>query len=554
VKITIERFKNINRVELDIAPITLLIGGNNSGKSSILQAIQFAVSVAQTTSTQNAIWQIDRLATSIYPSDLIYSPLRDVNALAPNGRLREGANRDIEVNIKDSDQECTISVSKGRNKNITLGLVGKVLGSKLQSFQEPYSVFVPGLAGIPYSEGYETPLIVRKSAARGDSNRVFRNILWLLKQDDSRWKEFIRRLNELFPSIEIMVKFLYDRDEFIECSVINNGNTLPIDSCGTGVLQAIQILSYASLYHPKMLILDEPDSHLHPNNQRKLAALLRTLSSDGLNIIVSTHSIHLVEALIDFSTTHWIRDGAIVPGADNYELKALIEIGALNEGDEIRNAKLVVLTEDAKEDTLRAILRSSGVNLGKTEIWSYHGCSNIQTARALIKYVRKHNPHCQIVIHRDRDCMLVEEVKEYISQLTEDRVYWYIPELCDVEAILINPEHINSLYPEVSIDRATRLITDAYEERADTLREKLVNSRIDFLHKKSEKPNPGRLAVEYDKLLKEKPLEYANGKILLGGVNEALQNILGNSVNLKRPSNALKQELFKKIAVEMTSN
>src|SRR5580700_5511915 len=46
--VTIRRFKRIEDLTLQLDDVTLLIGANNSGKSSILQAIHFAVSIAQT--------------------------------------------------------------------------------------------------------------------------------------------------------------------------------------------------------------------------------------------------------------------------------------------------------------------------------------------------------------------------------------------------------------------------------------------------------------------------------------------------------------------------
>lgn len=50
--ITIQKFKGIHEIDLQLGEINVLVGGNNAGKSSVLQAIQFAVSIAQTTSTQ----------------------------------------------------------------------------------------------------------------------------------------------------------------------------------------------------------------------------------------------------------------------------------------------------------------------------------------------------------------------------------------------------------------------------------------------------------------------------------------------------------------------
>ena len=45
--VTIRRFKRLEHLELDLGDVTLLIGANNAGKSSILQAIHFAVSIRQ---------------------------------------------------------------------------------------------------------------------------------------------------------------------------------------------------------------------------------------------------------------------------------------------------------------------------------------------------------------------------------------------------------------------------------------------------------------------------------------------------------------------------
>lgn len=47
-KMALKRFKQLKEFELDLSETTVLIGANNSGKSSALQALHFAVSVAQT--------------------------------------------------------------------------------------------------------------------------------------------------------------------------------------------------------------------------------------------------------------------------------------------------------------------------------------------------------------------------------------------------------------------------------------------------------------------------------------------------------------------------
>ena len=97
-KITIERFKNITKIELPLDNINILVGANNAGKSSILQSIQFAVSIAQTTSLdefKTAKWKTDKLSTSLTTNQIIYSPIRDVYSLGNGGALSQHRNQAI---------------------------------------------------------------------------------------------------------------------------------------------------------------------------------------------------------------------------------------------------------------------------------------------------------------------------------------------------------------------------------------------------------------------------------------------------------------------------
>ncbi|WP_447407574.1 AAA family ATPase, partial [Clostridium perfringens] len=81
---------------------------------------------------------------------------------------------------------------------------------------------------------------------------------------------------------------------------------------GTGVLQTLQIFSYATLFKPKLLLLDEPDSHLHPDNQGLLAdSLIALVENLETKIIISTHSRHLVESLYGEANFVWMKDGKI---------------------------------------------------------------------------------------------------------------------------------------------------------------------------------------------------------------------------------------------------
>ncbi len=556
--IKIKRFKNINESNLNLDRINILIGSNNSGKSSILQAIQFAVSVAQTSSLErSAVWRNqERLPTSISPNQLIYSPFRDISALAPNRDLREELEYAILINFEDTNSRNTeVSVRKGRNKNITIELKGRALGEELRKIEEPFSIFVPGLAGIPSAEEYKTPSIVRKAAARGDANNVFRNVLYLLYQDTENWRRFVEDFQVIFPNMNISIEFNPSRDEFIDAKIQIDDRTLPIDAAGTGVLQAIQILSYINVYKPKLLLLDEPDSHLHPNNQRKLVNMLIKLVEDrNFQIILSTHSRHIIDEFNGSAKMHWVRDGGVVDNNTFDEVSVLLDLGALDKGDLLLRGdmKCVLLTEDADITPIKIILRASGFNMSQIDLWSYKGCTKTETALVLNAFIKKHASAATVLLHRDRDYLTDEEAEDFRETIETAGMRCFLTKGTDIESHYLLSAHINSLYPQITLERAQAILDDCIKEVKHKSIEKFINSRTQIetieCRKRGAQPNHGRISIKVNELYEENPNKYCYGKSVLGHFKGKLQQEIGTNVDLFRVTEFIKDEKLDEIA------
>jgi len=558
-KILIERFKNISRMELVLDKINILVGSNNSGKSSVLQAVQFFVSVAQTTGLEkNARWKDDRLSTSISPTQLVYTPLRDVVALAPGGRLKEDIRQAICITVEVQDLGSTnLIVRKGKNKNINVEFTGQALGEQIQSLENPFSIYVPGLAGIPIVEEYKNPGIVRRAAARGDANNVFRNVLWLLKNDSQRWEQFLRDLNKIFPEITLDLDFNPNSDEYIFAYLKKGNETLPIDAAGTGVLQAIQILSYINVYNPKVLILDEPDAHLHPNNQRKLAMLIKELVAErNLQVILSTHSRHLLDAFSGQSKLHWINNGSLVGYENTNEVSVLMDIGALDKGDLLKAGliKCVVLTEDSDTEALERLLDASGFVMSETDIWPYNGCTKFDTAVVLANFIQKHAPGIKIIIHRDRDYYFDEEINEYIKKIREFRILLFLLQMGQMlNLTLLTRNILIHCILKFLLIELKELIELVVEESWDDLKSKIITGRsqIESLKAKvnnSKPPSAGEVAIYAERLLKSDIKRFGHGKTILRRLANKIQREIGGNINLVKPSPFVKCEYLNSVA------
>lgn len=75
--IKIERFKRLDSVDFDVGGVNIFVGGNNSGKSTIIQAVHFAFTLFQSLTISNKWPAKEKTSLTISPNELIYIPSED---------------------------------------------------------------------------------------------------------------------------------------------------------------------------------------------------------------------------------------------------------------------------------------------------------------------------------------------------------------------------------------------------------------------------------------------------------------------------------------------
>jgi predicted ATPase len=560
--VVIRRFKRIETIEIPFDNVTLLIGANNSGKSSILQAIHFAVSIAQTARLigEGVAWRNDAFELSFNPSQLLYSPVADVLSLATGGALQEPRQNQIEIELRGEDnQRCIVGLRRGRNRNIGVSIGGRQIGEQLMSVTKPFTVYAPGLAGVPKEERYMSPGLVRRFVARGDANLTLRNVLRMLKASQPHWDGFIADMQSIFDGILIDVDFDESTDENINVFFkFPDGPRLPVDAAGTSVLQASQILAYISLFEPQVLILDEPDSHLHPDNQRVLCELIFRLASErGFQAIISTHSRHVLNSMKNRASIIWLSKGNTVDSPDINTTEVLLELGALDSVDYFADGetRCVVATEDTDKDALRAVLGSNGFVENDLEVASYTGCTKVDAAIVLGGFLQDKAPHVRLIVHRDRDYMSDEYAQGFEKRLNDVSISPLLTDLNDVESSFINAAHLNALNPAVAVVRIQELIDQATAETADKSVEAIVNQRTMEAFRTRQAggpaPNHGAIAVQAKHDYDFDPPQFRRGKFTLGRLQALLQQEMGSNPRVFFPSEHLRTEKISGIAASI---
>lgn len=548
-KIGIERFKKVQEATIDLSAINIIVGGNNAGKSSVLEGIHFSVIAAV------AARQAD--TKTITQDSLLFCPTREFVNLRHGAPYKNQSNFGyLRIYAEDGEDELssTIKIYRGRNEgNVGCELSGSVvLRQIIAGNLKPFSIYVPGLSGIPQVEEFRTESIVRRGVASGDANLYLRNVIHLIERK-GRLGELRSLMRTLFPEIYISVSFDPEKDLYIDVRVSvtgSYGKQVPLELVGTGVQQALQILSYVVLFQPYTLLLDEPDSHLHPNNQGLLAKVMLAIASETeTNIIATTHSRHLVDALYDESNIVWLKEGVVFQQGDDIgRIPLLMDIGALDSFERLRDGALnwVFLTEDANMELIDKLAASAGYPEDEYVVYSYKTSTNMQSALLLSEFIGEIAPNTKIIVHRDQDFMTDDE-EQWIAKLIEDcGAIPFITEGSDIESYYIDPEHLADLLEEET-DQIIIWQNELAQENHNELIHKFSRKRdeLKYLYKKKDGNLPDTLGlIGNDNPL---PSDKRVGKFMLRKIRSNMHDRFGKTVDIRKQTEFLRSAKLKEI-------
>jgi predicted ATPase len=341
--------------DISLAPVTLLLGANSSGKSSLIQSFlllrQTALSpnpevtlnfgVADTNDSVQLGQFNDVLCKHGDDNDIEIefrwgssSEQRDTNVyIARYTKDKEGKAAIKLVRLQDKDESYWMHEARHNSYDLSLGSESSKRASSPE-FKPQRSVIFPPAALIKLKEhgdraekiglslieelsriSYLGP--IRQSPQRnyswsrkmpktlGDSGELFADAVissryidsdfsakgdlleklgyWLNKMDLADGVEIKKVTN--FPLYEILLE--------------TNGEQINLRDVGVGVSQVLPVIAAAYIAPPgTIIIVEEPESHLHPLAQALLAELFVEASSTRqVQFIVETHSEHLFRRL-----------------------------------------------------------------------------------------------------------------------------------------------------------------------------------------------------------------------------------------------------------------
>lgn len=582
-EIVVSDFKRIESLTIDLKPVTALVGGNTSGKSSALQAAQLGISILQAAfrglrgnGTPDFAGTVSNDAVLFRPTERLLDLRRGDSATQNLGYAVTYRGVDVETNAA---KEMKVEVRRGKNANIAITRVGDDdLAAVLADADRPFSILTPGLSGIPMREEWRTKGSMDAAVMHGDANLYLRTVLdhlftrdldemarvgWRQRREisvlpDSGWKTFSTLLERCYPGARVVVDHDPRRDRYVKVEVETSDSKVTLDMASTGMLQVIQIIAYACFYAPPLLLLDEPDAHLHADSQSRLYEALRGVATETqTRILFASHSPQLIQRLmydVDAAVV-WMSEGAKVPvdEAQRPAIPILMTLGALSAGaDAFDPARPVILmTEDKLPRPVTVLAKANGApeNLA---VLSYNGCGNLPAARLLANMISDMRPDAHIVLHRDRDFRTEPEMQFELATAAAERarngvtrVTEVFTPLNDVEHSFSQAAHLKEVFNELEPDLIDAAISDVTAFRRDELvnaarvaREQIRSTTYDSARKRTkpewaasgmdDNPPPISNFVPANGLVPVS-FEHTHGKMLMDGLRPKVHHHVGGA-------------------------
>jgi predicted ATPase len=309
----VQGFKSLLDVELELAPLVVLMGPNAAGKSNLLEALLL----------------LSRLATEQTLSAALAPPLRGYPLEAfslPEGGLeallqQDRADLTLEAVVQLSGaaqpglQDLNYRVGvRIQPKTGALEMTGYLNDHLLSGLTSNYSQaldferFRSGLAG--WQTYYLDPQVTmrepqppREVTDIGPRGEWIAPFLHRLKESESHFKYFRavgRALQQAIPTIESLDVDLDPRRGTLDIVIQQDGTPYSSRVLSEGTLRVLALCCLAANPWPgKLVAFEEPENGVHPRRIEVIADLLVSMASEEKSqVVVTTHSPILIAAML----------------------------------------------------------------------------------------------------------------------------------------------------------------------------------------------------------------------------------------------------------------
>lgn len=327
-KVHVRYFKRFKDQTFELGEHVVLAGPNNSGKTTLLQAIVVWSLALQKwkerRGPESGSKATKRRGVPVTRSDFTALPLRLMDHLWTD-TITSLTKEEREADQKPGEPRLLGITLEGRKDQVDWKLgfefryssseqlyIAPIDGDKAEKAETIDVVHVPPFSGIGHAETrvdrpYQDFLI-----GQGKAGDILRNLLLEVyeKEDKQNWDALIEQIGELFK-VDLTAPEYTGRPHIV-CEYERRdaggrkGRAKPrfdVASAGSGFHQVLLLLGFFYARPATILLLDEPDAHLHVILQKQIYDTIRRVASkQNCQVVIATHS----EVLIDNTSPNQI--------------------------------------------------------------------------------------------------------------------------------------------------------------------------------------------------------------------------------------------------------
>ncbi len=316
--IKIKNFRGISFLQFFTGSINLIVGRNNTGKSSILEAIRLFFSLKMSKKR----FFLGEYGYSKYILTLgSEKGYIEIN----NEKMEFFRNNNKLIKLLEKLRDTLIKISKKDKKlkylsTISLERIGKVLKEEYVIFKfknkmilvlEDYFSFLEKITRKSRLSLIEMEYLLENFFRKIEDLQELgekisplhspKEIEVFFPDFEARKKEVVERLlriEKIIKKYNILEGFERFQGKFI---VLKNNKILPLHLFGDGFLQFLDILWKLEYAPAKFLLLDEPTAFMHPGYIKEFVKYLVSISKKkNVQIFIATHDIDLIETFLEY--------------------------------------------------------------------------------------------------------------------------------------------------------------------------------------------------------------------------------------------------------------
>jgi len=301
-KVIIKNFKSLKNIELELNNLTLITGVNSVGKSSLIQSLLLL--------KQNQEKFYSYRGSKIANINDSYVKLGNKSDIL----YEEAFEENIEITITSDEIEHHLVFNNRDLKIDNIKLLPEENEKNLNIFFDDFQYIetdriVPSISYTLSDEEIGKNLIGIQGefTAHYIAMNPHKKVLECLRHQSSKTEHLLENvslwLSDISSNISVNVK-LYDELQQVNLTYsytykdTTTRDYTPLN-VGFGITYVLPIIvAILKAKEGDLLIIENPESHLHPAGQSKIAELCAIASANGVQIIVETHSDHFLNGIM----------------------------------------------------------------------------------------------------------------------------------------------------------------------------------------------------------------------------------------------------------------